>query len=232
MCFSATASFTAAIVLASVGLITLRKARRKPELALASIPLLFAVQQLIEGLLWLSLLQGEDGTGQTWLIRGYIAFAGIVWPLLMPSSLFLIEPERFMRRLMLPIIGVGAGVALYTLHTLFSPELGAAIANSCIRYTYPVERENLLLVAYVAATCSAFFLSSHRALNLMGLVNAAAFLLTYHAYAINLVSGWCLLAAVSSGFIWLHFSRMMPFPAMKWPLKRITVKWHGRALSK
>ena len=58
MCFSATASFTAAAVAGSIGAVTLWKAAKLRDPALlpiAAFPALFALQQTVEGLLWLEL---------------------------------------------------------------------------------------------------------------------------------------------------------------------------------
>ena len=54
MCFSATASFSAGVVLLGLGTLTLKSARGRRELPLAAIPLLFAIQQLTEGVIWLT----------------------------------------------------------------------------------------------------------------------------------------------------------------------------------
>ena len=54
MCFSATASFSAGAVLLGLGALTLKSARRPRELLYAAIPLLFAIQQLSEGVIWLT----------------------------------------------------------------------------------------------------------------------------------------------------------------------------------
>ena len=54
MCFSATASFVAGTGLAVLGVATLRAARRRPEIPFAAIPLIFGLQQMVEGALWLS----------------------------------------------------------------------------------------------------------------------------------------------------------------------------------
>jgi hypothetical protein len=54
MCFSATASFGAAVVLGTIGIVAMSKAGTKPQRLLAAIPLIFAVQQVTEGLIWLS----------------------------------------------------------------------------------------------------------------------------------------------------------------------------------
>ena len=54
MCFSASASFTAATLLLALGTVALRVARRPAERAHWAIPLLFGVQQIAEGMVWLS----------------------------------------------------------------------------------------------------------------------------------------------------------------------------------
>ena len=54
MCFSATASFAAGTVLLATGAFTMRMARNSGERPYALIPILFGVQQLIEGALWLT----------------------------------------------------------------------------------------------------------------------------------------------------------------------------------
>ena len=56
MCFSATASFSAGVVLIGLGTLTLRAASHPRELLLAAIPLLFGMQQVIEGAIWLTFL--------------------------------------------------------------------------------------------------------------------------------------------------------------------------------
>ena len=54
MCFSATASFTAGVPLLLIGVITISRVRNRKDLLYALIPMLFAIQQLIEGALWLT----------------------------------------------------------------------------------------------------------------------------------------------------------------------------------
>jgi hypothetical protein len=54
MCFSATASFIAGVSLTGMGIATVKMTQGKAEMPFAMIPLLFGVQQLIEGMLWLS----------------------------------------------------------------------------------------------------------------------------------------------------------------------------------
>ena len=63
MCFSAAASFTAGAVLTGIGVATLRKVEHPTYYLFASIPLLFAVQQFSEGVLWLTLPSANPDFG-------------------------------------------------------------------------------------------------------------------------------------------------------------------------
>ena len=55
MCFSATASVSAGAVLLGIGTLTLKAANRPREFPFAAIPMLFAIQQLSEGVIWLTI---------------------------------------------------------------------------------------------------------------------------------------------------------------------------------
>lgn len=59
MCFSDTASVTADALLTGVGTLTLRSASRPRELPFAAIPLLFAIQSVGEGVIWLTFRYGD-----------------------------------------------------------------------------------------------------------------------------------------------------------------------------
>ena len=65
MCFSATASFAASAVLITAGGASLSLAKPHQRL-FAAMPLLFGIQQAIEGLQWLQLDKGESS-----LLAGY-----------------------------------------------------------------------------------------------------------------------------------------------------------------
>ena len=54
MCFSATASLSAGTLLLGIGTLTLKSARHPRELPFAAIPILVAIQQLTEGVIWLT----------------------------------------------------------------------------------------------------------------------------------------------------------------------------------
>ena len=96
MCFSATASFTAGAVLTVLGVGTLRATRQKREIPLATIPLLFGLQQIVEGVLWLSF---RFDTPQVNVAMTYLfsMFSHVLWPMFVPFSIGVLDAESWGR---------------------------------------------------------------------------------------------------------------------------------------
>ena len=55
LCFSASASFIAGTSLSAVGVAALKSTEARTERPFAMIPLLFGIQQMAEGVIWLTL---------------------------------------------------------------------------------------------------------------------------------------------------------------------------------
>jgi len=210
MCFSPIASFTASAVLGAIGAATLCKVKVKRDMMFAAIPLLFAVQQFIEGLLWINLLHHDWPQAQIWLIMSYGIFAFVIWPVYVPTSLFLLEADRRRKQIIAGTIAIGVCFAAYVLSVMFHTHVTARISNSCILYEYPTPPyDYLCLPMYIIATCAAFCISSHRRIRWLGIMTIITFLAAYAFYNYYLVSVWCFFAAIVSGFIYFcfHFAR-------------------------
>lgn len=205
MCFSPTVSFSASAGLAVIGVLALRKTTHRHEFFLAAIPLLFASQQCIEGLIWLGLLR--HGGNPYGLTQSYAVFVGIIWPIMVPLSLWMIEADKKRKRMMAGIIITGVGIAAYTLNELLRFPITARIVDYCIIYEYPIKQPHSLLAFYVIATCAAFFFSSEAAIAGLGVVYLLAFLVSYYFYSYDLTSVWCFFAAIISGLIYLYFDQ-------------------------
>lgn len=204
MCFSAPVSFTTSAALAVVGVMALRTTQTKRELPFASVPLLFAIQQFIEGMLWLSLPEAGSSLRQYWLTQGYAFFIGVVWPVLVPLSLLFIEPRIIKRHFIKMIVAVGVVVAVYTLSVITHYGVSAEVVNKCVVYQYPGDDHPAILVTYLIATCMAFFFSSHRSVLWIGIINIIGFIVSYYFFRLNYTSVWCLFAAIISGLIYTH----------------------------
>ncbi len=204
MCFSATASFAAGIGLTGIGLATLSLAPTWRERPFAAIPLLFGLQQLIEGALWLALAAGDEA-GRACYTAGFLGISEVLWPLWAPFAVWLIEPDGWRRRGMALCGAAGATIALallYGLATQFEP---ATLKDGHIFYGFPhydwFRNTNLLIPSmslYATATCLSLLLASDRTVRLFGVLVTAALAATFAAYEEWLISVWCFFAAALS----------------------------------
>lgn len=208
MCFSATASFTAGTALSAIGVLTLRKPRSKVELPLALIPLLFGIQQLTEGVLWLSLRQ-DLPTLQLWSTNIFSGFSHVLWPIFVPFAILLVETSRRRRAALGAFLVLGVGVGVYLLYFLLRFGVTAQIHGQSIFYDSPHFYIWGVLAIYLLATCVSGLFSSHRCINYFGVLAfvlaTAAALVSIHTF----FSVWCFFAAVLSALIFLHFTGWM-----------------------
>lgn len=209
MCFSATASFTAATALTATGVYTLTKARGRAELLLAAVPLLFGIQQFSEGLLWLSLRNNDLAQLGTWTTYVFSLFSHVVWPILVPTAILAVEPSLRRRKMLRVFQFLGLSVGLYLLYFIVRYPVTARIEGRSIFYDSPHLFITGVLVLYLLATCASGLFSSHRCINVFG---GLAFLLAVVAYKVSVttfVSVWCFFAAILSLLIVVHFTGPM-----------------------
>ncbi|HBZ30240.1 MAG TPA: hypothetical protein DEO56_06540, partial [Nitrosomonas nitrosa] len=109
--FSAEASFVVSGTLLVVGAGAIRKVNDKKDVFIACIPLLFAFQQLTEGLLWLTLESGEEPPMQFWLANLYGIFIGVVWPFYAPFAIYQGEMDKSVRKVVASMMVAGISLA-------------------------------------------------------------------------------------------------------------------------
>ena len=90
MCFSAPASFIAGTALSAIGLVALRNTRKRTEVPFAMIPLLFGIQQLIEGVIWLTFSYDAPILKET-MTYVYSVFSHVLWPIYVPLAVGIME---------------------------------------------------------------------------------------------------------------------------------------------
>ena len=206
MCFSATASFVTAGVAGASGLAALARAHEPREWPLAAMPILFALQQTVEGFLWLSLPSAADGAIATNLTFAFQFFALVFWPVFAPAAAWLIEPHERRRRLMFVCIVVGAGVGAYLFWSILNRP-HELIVDGHIVYATANAHSKATATAYLAATGLPLLLSSRRWVFALGVIvtigSAVAFAFYWQAF----VSVWCFFAAAASVVILFHFER-------------------------
>ena len=207
MCFSATASFGSSAIIGVIGVATLARSNHPKEWLFASIPLLFALHQFAEGAVWLGLTgDGLLGGVAPWGFA-YMLYAQGLLTLLIPLSVWLIEPERKRRLMVLPFLVLGAALTFYMLWALLTYPTAIYVEGHSVVYRNPASSHLWIAVLYVLATCGALFFSGYRYIMLLGAVNLAGVLLTIWVKQYAFTSVWCAYAAVVSVLIYFHFSR-------------------------
>jgi hypothetical protein len=205
VCFSATANFAGSGVLGTIGAVTLTRVKHRRELLFASLPILFAVHQFIEGFVWL----GLDGVLSPAVAHdmgaAFMLYAQGLLPFLLPLGVLLFEPNAPSRRRMLPFLILGSLTALFILWALTAYPLQVFIKRNSIVYINPATNHAAVAIVYVIATCGSLLFSKVKDMVILGVVNIAILLLvmTFKRYAFT--SLWCAYAAVASVIILVYF---------------------------
>jgi hypothetical protein len=214
VCFSATANFIGSGVLGTIGAVTLTKVKHRRELLFASLPILFAVHQFIEGFVWLGLDGILSPTVAHNMGAAFMLYAQGLLPFLLPLSVLLFEPTVKRRRQMLPFLVIGGATTLYILWALTAYSTQIFIQGNSIVYMNPATNNTAVAVVYVIATCGSLFFSQITDMILFGGANLVILLTVMVVKRYAFTSLWCAYAAVASVIILAYFwksSQLRPF---------------------
>lgn len=205
MCFSPEIDFIASGVIVVVGGATLANVRQPRAVLFAAMPVFFALHQFTEGFVWLGLEGRIRPEAQGHLVFLYLLYAQGTLPLLMPLSVPLMEPPGPRRLLIAAFTLLGAGLAAFVFRGLIAYPSTACVEHHSIHYGNPATARTAVAVLYVAATCGALILSSHRVVRWFGWLNVAGVTATLIVKGYAFTSVWCLYAAVLSAVLYLQF---------------------------
>jgi hypothetical protein len=203
MCFSASASFIAGTSLSAIGVAALKRTEARTEQPFAMIPLLFGVQQLIEGVIWLTFRHDAPALKQV-LTYLYSGFSHVRWPMYVPFAMGILESVRWRKKAIFTFEPMGVAVGLYLLYFVVTRPVVAEVLGRHIIYVSPHFYLIPVMVFYLAATCVSCFFSSHGFVRLFGMLMLLSFIAAYLIHAMTLVSIWCFFAAILSLLIYLH----------------------------
>lgn len=195
MCFSAGASFAAAAVLSLVGSMTLREVRQRAWYGIALVPLLFAIQQAIEGMVWIS--QGM----QPWWVYLYLIFVLFVWPVWIPASLWLVERNKKHAQMLKGCLFIGLFAAAAFVYELFTHGATAEIIEHHVRYYFTLPFYHSIVVSYLlyaVPVIGSFFVASNRMLHVYGVLVFFAAGITVLIWEFWFTSLWCFFGALIS----------------------------------
>ena len=207
MCFSATASFSAGALLLGIGALTLRSAgatRQPRALLFAAIPMLFAIQQLVEGLIWLTFTDELPRVNAV-MTHAYSFFSHVLWPVVVPMAVLLMEPNGWRRLALIGFVAAGAAVGAYLLYALLAYPIVSRPTGQHIEYVSPHFFAAVTMTLYLLSTAISPLLSTHRMVVGFGALALLSFGAAYAFFATWFISVWCFFAALLSSVVYLHF---------------------------
>ena len=213
MCFSAEASFAAAAVLLPAGAVAMHRAyeRKRQYLPFATLPLLFGLQQLFEGLVWRAGHAGNQSAVETFSLA-YMFFSWLAWPIWVPFSTYFIEPCR--RRsiyLGFAIFGAMMGALQYVPYFAHKGWLVTRFYDYAISYQGTVLLDSIMsrtlsYSLYLFAIIAPLITSSIQNARIFGALIIFVVVTVYAFFSYAYVSVFCFGGAVMSGFIiWMVF---------------------------
>jgi hypothetical protein len=205
MCFSATASFVASGAIGAIGIATLAHVRQPRAVLFASLPMLFALHQFIEGFVWLG-LDGDIGAVATsHVVFLYLLYAKGLLPLLIPLSVTLMEPAGWRRTATIALTVPGGLLCAWVVYAVVAFPSHAEVLQASIAYRNAMTGAPLVTATYLLATCGALLLSSHYVVRWFGILNVVGVIVVEltkgHAFA----SVWCFYAALLSIMLFWQF---------------------------
>lgn len=204
MCFSAEASFTASAVISIVGAIAIKRASNTPQKFFALVPLFFAIQQFIEGLLWVVLENPSYSEWKHLLIMLFLVFAWLIWPLYMPLSMALLEKNRFRKKILFGFFGLGLLVASGFIYVMIFHNVTAEVAQYHINYIYDFHPPFgwVFGLFYLIPTIGSLLVSSVKKMWILGGINLASYLASRIFFFSYVISVWCFFGAIASIMIY------------------------------
>jgi hypothetical protein len=221
MCFSAAASYSAAVVLAGTGCYALQLAGRmnSPYWRMwALVPVFFAVQQAFEGRVWQLLNAGEPAATLPFAY-GFHFFSHFLWLWWLPLASYLVEPGTTRKRVFgaCTIVGALLGTLVFSVMLLHPEWMTVGMREHSISYRFSVPyRSSIHLPIKPAAIYALVILvpllfSSYRELKVFGWLAALFSVLTSQFYGYAYISVWCFFAAVLSLYL-VHMIRHYSAP--------------------
>ena len=209
MCFSAPVSFAAAALLVPIGLRSLHLAWHSDRrlLGLAAFPLVFGIQQFIEGLLWLN-LGGFHAQYTQAAALGFLFFVYVFWPIYVPLAARALEHRGTLRRILL-LIAAFAGIMgglLYLGLLAGTSELQVSVLQHSILYQHrPLFdlqwNDWVVRTGYALIVTLPLLASSLTGLRIFGALIALSLVLSALYFDHAFTSVWCFFAAILSMFI-------------------------------
>lgn len=176
-------------------------------LALASFPILFGIQQAVEGFGWLAIEKGVQSEILTAAL-GFLFFAYFLWPLMVPLSAYFVEENRVRRLLLflLSLVGGLYGLSLYLPLILNANWLAVEIVQGSILYQPTLIYDGVipwtaLRLIYAAIVGLSLLFSTITTVRIFGVIVMLSVIVGFLFFSYAFTSIWCFIAAIISIYV-------------------------------
>lgn len=209
MCFSASSSFTASILLTGIGCLAIKNNQQRSTTMIAMIPLLFGIQQACEGIVWLTI---DNPTSSIHKIaaHAFLLFAIAIWPTWIPLSIAQHE-HGIRKKIAYFLTGIGSCIAAYLCYKLIQePTYAQQVKNSIVYHVGSIDpfTPTIALMIYAIPTIIPFFITTIPYGTIGGIATIASLIGAYYIRYETFGSVWCFFAALLSMFIVFSIDKM------------------------
>jgi hypothetical protein len=141
-------------------------------------------------------------------VYGFLSFALLFWPVYIPFSLYIIEPQVIRKKFLLIALVSGLLAVSGNLATWITSGMSATVVGHHIAYlpiapnSYVDMFYNIGLCLYVFAIAGSMFISSIPYMWMCGLLALISFFVAHLLYIYAFGSVWCFFAAIGSVMIY------------------------------
>ena len=131
--------------------------------------------------------------------------AQVLWPIMIPLSILLMEENIKKKKALRILSGMGITLAAYYASCLIFLNVSPKIMQYHIRYNndFPQQIKWLVFSVYLAVTIAPLFISSIKKMHWFGILMIISVSITAIFFTQFLTSVWCFFAALISGLIFL-----------------------------
>ncbi|HXS36937.1 MAG TPA: DUF6629 family protein [Flavipsychrobacter sp.] len=200
MCFSTGASFSAGVVLSLIGAATIYSAQTTQQRIFALIPVIFSIQQFIEGILWVVIGNPAYSHWEVGAVYIFLVIAGIVWPFYIPLSVLLLENSSRRKMILLILLAMGILFGVYFVYCLTTYGASAVAEKHHIRYIlhFVLANKWYFGVLYFIPAALPPLLSNIRRIRWLTLILFLSYVLSWVFYHYYIISVWCFFATIIS----------------------------------
>jgi len=200
MCFSPEASFAGGVIISAIGVVTIRKVHKPSQIMFACIPLFFGIQQMVEGLLWVTIPRPEYSDIKVISTYIFLIMADFLWPVMIPLSVLFMEENIKRKRILRILLVMGILLSLYYAFCLIVFDVNPEIRGYHIYYntTFPQSLSMVAFIIYLIVTITPLFVSSIKRTHILGILMFLSCLVTAIFFTQYLTSVWCFFAALIS----------------------------------